>query len=316
MSRVPTRKLVLFGILAAANVALLVGVCLRKLGVPAQQTLAEGNLPAIEVLDDTGKRVVLSSLTGKALVLQFVNPQIGPQIEAVTKLLVSFETSEIQVLLITPSSQELRRLLQELPDNVIVVQHNYAELKKAFKVPDCCERRFVFDGHGKLQYRDYYYEGDLSPRVNVLISKTLRPASAAITEVLNSSTTGIFGSLREQTRHTVSGKAVVIFLTSVSSTCPSGELVKLVGKYTQRQDVNFVVLLPRDYSDTDRENLSANFKVKLIVQQFDPEFEAKWASLVNLYGEPKINGSVAFINRADISVANGITEVERNLSQL
>jgi hypothetical protein len=52
------------------------------------------------------------------------------------------------------------------------------------------------------------------------------------------------------------------------------------------------------------------------VQQFDPELEAKWVSLVNLYGEPKINGSVAFINRGNISVANGITEVERDLSQL
>jgi peroxiredoxin len=316
MSRVPTRKLVLFAILAAANVVILVGLSLRRLGAPAQLTLAAGNLPAIEVLDDTGNRVVLSSLTGKALVLQFVNPQIAQQIDAVTKLLSSFESSEVQIILITQSSQELRRLLPELPENVTVVQHDYAELKRAFKVPDCCERRFVFDGDGKLQYRDYYYEGDLTPRVNVLIRKTLRPASAAISDVLNSSTTGTFSSLREQTRHTTSGKAVVIFFTSVSSTCPSGELVKLVGKYTQRQDVTFVVLLPRDYSNTDRENFSANFRVKLTVEQFDPDLEDKWASLVSVYGEPKINGSVVFINRGDISVANGLIEVERDLSRL
>lgn len=316
MSRVPTRKLVLFGILAAANVVLLVGLSLRKLGVPPQQTLAAGNLPAIEVLDDTGKRVMLSSLTGKALVLQFINPQIAPQIDAVSKLLTSFETNEVQIVLITQSSQELRRLLPELPENVTVVQHDYAELKRAFKVPDCCERRFVFDGDGNLRYRDYYYEGDLTPRVNVLIKKTLRPVAAAISDVLNSSTTGAFSSLREQTRHTTSGKAVVIFFTSVSSTCPSGELVKLVGKYTQRQDVTFVVLLPRDYSNTDRENFRANLRVKLTVEQFDPELEDKWASLVSTYGEPKINGSVAFINRGDISVANGLMEVERDLSRL
>ena len=316
MTQAPTRKLVLFGILAASNVVLLVGLGLRKLGVSAHQTLADGNLPAVEILNDTGKRVMLSSLTGKALVLQFVNPQVAPQIDAVAKLLFSFEPSEVQIVLITPSSQELRRLLQELPENVIVVQHNYADLKKAFEVPDCCERRFVFDRHGKLQHRDFYYEADLTPRVNLLVNKTLRPASAAISEVLNSSTTGIFGSLREQTRHTVSGKAVVIFFTSVSSTCPSGELVKLAGQFSQRQDVKFVVLLPKDYSDTDRQNLSANFRVKLIVQQFDPELEAKWASLVNLYGEPMINGSVAFINRGHISVANGIAEIERDLSKL
>jgi len=108
MSRVPTRKLVLFGILAIANVIILVGLGLQKLRAPAQKTLAEGNLPAIEVLDDTGKGVVLSSLTGKPLVLQFVNPQIAPQIDAVAKLLNSFETSEVQVVLITQSSLELR----------------------------------------------------------------------------------------------------------------------------------------------------------------------------------------------------------------
>jgi len=90
----------------------------------------------------------------------------------------------------------------------------------------------------------------------------------------------------------------------------------LVGKYTQRQDVYFVVLLPRDYSNDDRENFTANFRVNLAVQQFDPELEDKWASLVSLYGEARINGSVAFINRGVISVANGITEVERDLSQL
>ena len=106
MSRVPTRKLVLFGILAAANVVILVGLSLGKLGGPSQQTLAVGNLPAIEVLDDSGKRVMLSRLTGKALVLQFVNPQIASQMDAVTKLLTSFEPSEVQVVLITQSSPE------------------------------------------------------------------------------------------------------------------------------------------------------------------------------------------------------------------
>ena len=315
MRRVPARKLVLFGILAAANAIILVGLGLRKLEAPAKQTPPAGNLPAIEVLDDTGKRVMLSSLIGKALVLQFVNPQIAPQLDAVTKLLSSFEISEVRVVLMTQNSQELRRLLPELPESVIVVQHDYAKLKKAFAVPDCCERRFVFDGDGKLQHRDYYYEADFTSRVNMLIRKTLRPASAAINDVLNSSTTGTFASLREQTLHTISGKAVVIFFTSVSSTCPSGELVKLVGKYTQHQDVTFAVLLPRDYSNTDRENFSANFRVKLAVEKFDPELENKWASLVRSYGEPKINGAVAFINRGDISVANGLMEVERDLSR-
>lgn len=243
MSAIPTRKLVLFGILAAANAAILIGLGIRRFG-PTQPTLAEGSLPSIEVVDDTGKTRVLSGLTGKALVLQFVNPQVTSQIEAISKLITSFGANEIQVVLITQSSQELRRVLPDLPESVIVLQHDYLELKRAFKVPDCCERRFVFDPKGKLQYRDYYYEADLSPRINVLINKTLPPISTAISDVLNASTTGDFASLREKTRHTASGKAVVIFLTSVSSTCPSGEIVKIVARHTNN-NVEFVVMLPK-----------------------------------------------------------------------
>jgi len=314
MSTIPARKLAIFGILAVANVAILIGLGIRRFG-PTQPTLAEGSLPSIEVLDDTGKTRMLSGLTGKALVLQFVNPQVTPQIDAVTKLITSFGANEIQVVLITQSSQELRRVLQDLPENVIVVQHDYAELKRAFKVPDCCERRFVFDSKGKLQYRDYYYEGDLSPRINVLVNKTLPPISTAISDVLNASTTGDFASLREKTRHTASGKAVVIFFTSVSSTCPSGEIIRLVARHSNN-NVDCVVMLPKDYSKADRENLTANFRLNLIVQPFDPALEDKWASLVSIYGEPRINGSVVIINRGNISVANGITEVERDLSQL
>ena len=155
MRTVSTRKLVLFGILAAANVILLIGLGLRKLETPAQLTLADGHLPAIEILDDTGKRVLLSSLTGKALVLQFVNPQVTPQIDSVSKLLAAFETSDVRLVLITQNARELRRFLPELPENVIVVQSKYPELKKVFGVPDCCERRFVFDADGNLTYRDY-----------------------------------------------------------------------------------------------------------------------------------------------------------------
>lgn len=62
-----THKIVFLGILAAANVILLVSLGLGIFEAPAGNMPAEGKLPSIEVLTDTGHRVLLSSLTGKAL---------------------------------------------------------------------------------------------------------------------------------------------------------------------------------------------------------------------------------------------------------
>ena len=310
-----TRKIVLLGILAAANVILLVSMALGTFEAPTRNTPAEVKVPAMDVLTDTGHRVLLSSLTGKALVIQFVNPQIPTQVDAVSKLLTSFEASEVQFVLITELSRELRRLLPELSDEVMVVQSKYAELKRAFEVPDCCERRFLFDDAGTLIYRDYYYE-DLTPRVNAVVKKSLPPLSTAVREVLTSCNTGHVPSLRKQTRHTSPNKAVVIFFTSVSSTCPSGELIKFVTRHVKRNDVDVLVLLPADYSRADLETFRANLKVKFDVKTFDPELAERWTLLVDRYGEAKVNGSVALINHGEISVANEIAELERELSKL
>jgi hypothetical protein len=174
----------------------------------------------------------------------------------------------------------------------------------------------VFDVNGKLVYRDYYYEADLRPRVNTLINKTLPPASLAVREVLSSSQAGPFAKLRERTRHTPASKAVVIFFTSVSSTCPSGELIRAVTRHSKINDVDVLVLLPRDYTPADVETFKTNFRVHFNVQQFDNRLAEKWASLIALYGEARINGSIALIDRGDISVLNDLSQLDHELSSL
>ena len=310
-----THKLLLLGILAIANISLLICLGWRKLQMSAQTATAEESLPAIELLDDTGKRVWLNSLTGKPLVLHFVDPQVTQEIDSITNLIGAFETSEVQFVLVTQKSQDLRRVLPALPENVMVVQSNYAELKKAFKVPECCERRFVFNANGKLEYRDYYYEANLTPRVNSLVKKKLTAPSKKLVELLNSQKTGRFASFKEQTVHSASGKGVVVLFTSISSTCPSGELAALIGRSTKRQGVDFLILLPREYSRADLENLRTNFKINFEVEQFDPALAGNLASLVDLYGEPRINGSVIFIDHGKISVSSDLAETEDRLSR-
>lgn len=312
MRAISTHKLLLLGILAIANIGLLVWLGVRR---TQSHPAAELGLPAVELLDDTGKRVWLNKLIGKPLVLHFVDPQVTQQIEAVSNLLNAFEKSDVQFVLITQRSQEVRRVLPALSEKVIVVQNNYAELKKTFKVPDCCEQRLVFDSDGKFEYRDYYYGANLTPRINSLVRKTLPDASTAILELLGARKTGLFASLREQTRRSTSGKGVVVLFTSVSSSCPSGELAAVIGRSLTRQDNDHLLLLPRDYSETDIENFRTNFKISFQVEKFDPELEENWGALVNMYGEPSINGAVIFINRGELSVLNDLVEIEQRLAQ-
>jgi hypothetical protein len=289
---------------------------LARSDAPSPQQNLEYELPDIAVLADTGRQVLLRSLAGKAVVVEFVNPQIGDQIDAVSTLLTAFEPSEIQFLLITEKSHELRRLLPFIPDEAIVVQQNYAELKKAFGVPDCCERRFVFDRSGKLVFRDYYYQADLRPRLNMLIDKTLPPASLAIREVLGSLHAGPFAELRERTRHTQPTKAIVIFFTSVSSTCPSGELIRALALRPNFNDAEVLLLLPREYTAADVETFKTNFNVHFAIQKFDTDLGEKWTSLMAVYGEAKLNGSIAFINKGEVSVLNDLSQLDKELSSL
>lgn len=226
MRKAAPYKLILLAILVLANITLLGYLWLRN-GSRGQEVAASGvRLPSIEVTDDKGMRVLLSSLSGVPVVIEFVNPEIATQTDSVSKLLSAFNPGEVRFVLITPNSAQLRGLVPDLADDVIVIQSNYRELKKTFAVPDCCERRFIFSSDGSLSYRDYYYDADLTPRINLLTKKTLPPVSTAVVDALQSCGTGRFAELRNQTRNVGSRRALVMLFTSVSSTCPSGEVLK------------------------------------------------------------------------------------------
>jgi len=282
--------------------------------LPARSKVApfESELPDIQLVSDTGTAIGLKSLIGRPVVLQFVNTETPPQLESIRRLIDSFQTDEVRFVLLVQNSQQLRQLLPDLPENVMVVQQDYLALKSAFNVPECCERRFLFDSSGKLKYRDYYYEADLTPRINLLAKKTLPLQSDAAINILNSINSGAFYRIREQTRSS-SDWAVVVIFNSISSTCPSGELVRLLKRYPPHSK-HLTVFLPSDFSDADRENFKANYKIDFGVERLNEDLAAKWKELTHQYGEAKVNGTVVFMQDGQLSVISGIAETEKALS--
>jgi hypothetical protein len=313
------RKLSLIAALVLANLMLIVYLGVRRIGVTERPTTPQSlqSIFASELQDDTGKRIILSNLIGHVTAILFVNPYVTNQVDVTEKTISAYKPAEVSFILITPNSQALRSYLPSPTDNVSIVQHDYDGLKKLFGVPDCCERRFVFDTKGALKYHDYYFE-DLIPRLNLLAKQNLPQLPFALIDSLNSLTAGHLGSVRKQTR-TESTKAVIALFSSVSTNCPSGEKVKLVNHYSERRkDIAFLLLLPKNYTSEDIENFKTNLQISrnLAVETMDGPLAEKWSSLITIYGENQINGTVLLVNRGALSVSLGMSELEQKLSGL
>jgi hypothetical protein len=85
---------------------------------------------------------------------------------------------------------------------------------------------------------------------------------------LKSIRTGHFTALREKTRDSRSGKALVVLFDSISTSCPSGKLVKALGRFAgAHQELPVLALLPKDYSEADIENLKVNLQVVFPVER-------------------------------------------------
>jgi hypothetical protein len=137
-------KILLLVTLACMNLALVVYIGFgrsKELSAPASLQKELDALPSVELVDDAGRRFRLDGRTGRMALVQFINPRVAAQLEAVSKVAAAFGGNEASFILITKDARELRARLPGLPEYVRVVQHDYARLKEVFNVPACEERR-------------------------------------------------------------------------------------------------------------------------------------------------------------------------------
>jgi hypothetical protein len=316
--RLPLKKLrkrLILVTLVAANVALIFYLMFRG-SIDARPKLAVNSIPAVDIVDDTGIRRNLTSLIGRPVVLQFINPEASNQVDSVSRMLTRFG-AEISVVLITGDSNKLRERVPSLPHNAVVIQHDYAELKRIFEVPDCCERRFIYNDAGNLGYHDYYYDADLTPRLSELTPRPLPPVSSALLESIVSLPNGRISLAREMTRHTKSGKAVITMFASVRTNCPSGDLIRTLNHQAMKNpEVSFITILPKEYTTADLDNFKSNLGVRFAVETQDATLAKEFEKLVSSYGESRLNGVVLLIERGIVTVLDNPNDVELRLSQL
>jgi hypothetical protein len=90
----------------------------------------------------------------------------------------------------------------------------------------------------------------------------------------------------------------------------------MAARQTKGKHADLLILLPKEYSSADCENLQTNFRLNVRVEPFDTELAEKWNALVERYGEAKVNGTVVMVERGSVSLLTDPSLVEQELSQL
>jgi hypothetical protein len=107
-----------------------------------------------------------------------------------------------------------------------------------------------------------------------------------------------------------SGKAVMVLLTSASTTCSTGKLIDVLNSHAQRSPNNFLVLLPNTFSQTDVDNFKINLGVPYSVERVDENLSNRWLALAAKYD---VTGVVLLIDGDEISVLQNLIEVDNRL---
>ncbi len=129
---------------------------------------------------------------------------------------------------------------------------------------------------------------------------------------------GELKNIHDLAGHSSSGRAVVVFFSSVSTSCPSGKLLSILkNSAEQGQQVGYTILLPGTFSQSDVLNLKTNLRVSIPVELADPLVTREWLTLDQRYGAEVVNGTVILVDdKKVLSVVQGIEETTTFLEEL
>jgi hypothetical protein len=267
------------------------------------------------LFDDRGQTLQSEQFLGAPLFVQFVNPDVRQQTDVVAAILKDRPKQPVKILLVTPNAQALRARVPSITDDVTIVEKNFKDLRTAFEIPECCEKTLIFDKTGtRVDHRFYYQGGALAKLQSVVDGKPIF-SPVLLKEAIASVKTGPLEEVRQRTLTSSSGQAVIGLFSLVGTFCPSGQLVDSLQRHqAQLQNVEFLILFPKGYSANDAQNLKTNLKVSIPISFADPDLSKVWDDFNFRYGELQINGSLLAIDRGNVSVLQGVDELDSFLA--
>ena len=306
---------VIIGILIAANLLLagyITVVRSRQPVTPPDTKQTEKKmLPRFQLFDDRGQTFQSEQLLGTPLFVQFINPDVRQQIDLLSAILKDRPKQQVKILLVTPNAQNLRARVPSITDDITVVEKDFNLLRTVFEIPECCEKTVIFDKTGERLDHRFYYQGGAFAKLHSSVDGQPGYSPALLQEAIASANSAQVEAIRQRTLTSPSGKAVIALFSRIGTFCPTGEVLdSLKGHQAKLQDVEFLILFPKNFTSNDVQNLKTNLKVSIPVAIADPELANVWESFLLRYGELPINGALVAIDRGNVSVLQGVGELE------
>ena len=310
---------VIIGILIAANLLLAGYITVVRSRQPVTSPVAKPAekifLPRVPLFDDRGRTLQSEQLLGTPLFVQFINPDVGPHIDLLSAILKDRPKDDVKILLVTPNAQNLRARVPSITDDITVVEKNFKDLRTTFEIPECCEKTIIFDKTGERLDHRFYYQGGAFAKLHSLVDGKPGYSPALLQEAIASANSAQVELIRQRTLTSRSGKAVIAMFSLIGTFCPSGELLdSLKGHQARLQDVEFLILFPKNFTSNDVQNLKTNLRVSIPVALADPELADVWETFQFRYGESPINGALVAIDRGAISVLQGVEQLDSFLA--
>lgn len=278
---------------------------------PDARTTEKKLLPRIQLFDDRGQNFQSDQLLGTPLFVQFVDPDIRQQTDLVSAILNDRPKHPVKILLVTPNAQNLRARVPSITDDIIVVEKHYKQLRTDFEIPECCEKILLFDKAGTRLDDRFYYQGGALTKLHSVVDGKPGYTPALLQEAIASANSAQVETIRQRTLTSPSGKAVIALFSRMGTFCPTGEVLdSLKGHQAKFQDVELLILFPKNFTSNDVQNLKTNLKLSIPVAIADPELANVWESFLLRYGELPINGALVAIDRGAVSVLQGVEQLD------
>ena len=314
------RSRIIIGVLIAANLLLAGYISIVRSRQPvaaASKSTSPKLLPKVQLFDDRGQTLHSEQFLGTPLFVQFVNPDVRQQTDVIAAILNDRPKQPLKILLVTPNAQKLRERVPAITDDITVVEKNFKDLRTVFEIPECCEKTLIFDKSGTRVDHRFYYQGGALAKLQAVVDGKPTFSPVLLKEAIASVKAGPLEEVRQRTLTSSSGKAVIGLFSLVGTFCPSGEMVdSLQQNHAQLHSVEFLILMPKSYTPSDAQNLGTNLKVTIPITFADSDLSQIWANFNFRYGESQINGSLVAIDRGNVSVLQGVDELNSFLANV
>jgi hypothetical protein len=258
-------------------------------------------IPEIIDTDIFGAQRRTSDYRGNYIYVQFIKQDGLQNLLSINRILEIYKKrNDFKVIFITEIKEDLKNyFLSEYEE--FIVDKNYDRYIKLFNAPTCCESFYLYDKSGKLIRFSYYYGND--EIIKTILGRNIDNKRFDIKEYLSLKRGDNKNNLIETIKEYLilsNNKYHLIFLTTrICSSCRSGAIIdKINVLYRELKDhpITFVLLL-KDHTNKDIDNLKEHFNIKYPVFSAEKETDLLWRELINEYGNGYVTDIVVLMGR-------------------